>query len=90
MSGLHPQLAMRQSYSRLLVHGFFVFQHSGEFTVVSGVNQTLLSVSDIQVDSRQDPTYVAIILRGSKTGPLAWDVHCLLDAPTPTSAQSQP
>ena len=44
--------------------------------MVLGVNQTLLSPSDVQVDSRQDPTYVAITLRGSKTIPFG--VGCTL------------
>ena len=56
--------------------GFFGFLHSGEFTVVPDGNQALLSPSDIQVDSCQDPTYVAITLRGSKTDPFS--VECTL------------
>ena len=49
---------------------------SDEFIVVPDGNQALLSPSDIQVDSRQDPTYVAITLRGSKTDPFG--VGCTL------------
>ena len=56
--------------------GFFGFLRSGEFTVVPGINQTLLSPSDIRVDSHQDPTYVAVTLRGSKTDPFG--VGCTL------------
>ena len=56
--------------------GFFGFLRSGEFTVVPGGNQALVSPRDIQVDSRQDSTYVAITLHGSKTDPFG--VGCTL------------
>ena len=48
---------------------FFAFLRAGEFTSVSGREQTLLTPADIQVDSRHNPTYLAITLRGSKTDP---------------------
>lgn len=49
--------------------GFFVFLRSGEFIVVPGRKEGLLSPSDIQVDSRQSPKFISITLRSSKTDP---------------------
>ena len=49
--------------------GFFAFLRSGEFTVVPGRKEGLLSPADIQVDSRQSPKFISITLHSSKTDP---------------------
>lgn len=47
--------------------GFFGFMRSGEFTSVSGQNETCLQVSDVSIDSRDNPQVLTILLRKSKT-----------------------
>ena len=49
--------------------GFFGFLRSGEFTCQSwkGYNPSMLSVSDIAVDSRENPSVLFVSLRRSKT-----------------------
>ena len=50
--------------------GFFAFLRAGEFTLTSGSShQTVLSPSDVQVDSTNNPTYLTVTLRRSKTDP---------------------
>ena len=49
--------------------GFFAFLRAGEFTVVPGSPQVVLSSSDIRVDCQHNPTYLSVSLRGSKTDP---------------------
>ena len=49
--------------------GFFAFLRSGEFTCKSwsSYNQSMLSLRDVTLDSRSNPTMVHITLRHSKT-----------------------
>ena len=49
--------------------GFFAFLRSGEFTVVPNSSGTQLTPSDIRVNDRHNPSYLAVTLRGSKTDP---------------------
>lgn len=51
--------------------GFFGFMRSGEFTCSPSGNPSdcTLTASDIQVDSRTNPTMISILLRRSKTDP---------------------
>lgn len=49
--------------------GFFAFLRAGEFTVARRGSHSVLSVSDIAVDDRSAPSYIAVTLRGSKTDP---------------------
>ena len=48
---------------------FFAFLRAGEFTVVPGSPQVVLSSLDIRVDCQHNPTYLSVSLRGSKTDP---------------------
>ena len=49
--------------------GFFAFLRAGEFTCPSrqAYTHSMLSPTDIQVDSRQNPSYLRVTLRSSKT-----------------------
>ena len=47
---------------------------AGEFTRVSSTEDTL-SVSDVSVDSRDNPQVLAVFLRRSKTDPFGAGVH---------------
>ena len=49
--------------------GFFGFLRAGEFTSVRGSDYVPLTLADIQVDSRADPSYLTVTLRASKTDP---------------------
>ena len=49
--------------------GFFAFLRSGEFTATQGQDRPLLAPTDIRVDSRSNPTFLMVTLRGSKTDP---------------------
>ena len=47
--------------------GFFAFLRSGEFTVTQNRGVPLLKPGDVRVNSRSNPTYLTVTLRGSKT-----------------------
>ena len=49
--------------------GFFAFLQSGEFTVTQDWGGPRLTLADIQVDSRSNPTYLTVTLWNSKTDP---------------------
>ena len=49
--------------------GFFAFLRSGEFTVTQNPGVPLLKPGDVRVNSRSNPTYLTVTLRGSKTDP---------------------
>ena len=49
--------------------GFFGFLRAGEFTAVPNEDQIPLTPSDVRVDSRVHPTFLAVTLRASKTDP---------------------
>jgi len=55
--------------------GFFVFMRAGEFTRSTNPGTTLL-VSDIKIDSRENPQTLSVHLRQSKTDPFGAGV-CL-------------
>ena len=70
--------------------GFFAFLRSGEFTCPSSAayNSSMLSWGDIQVDSRNHPSYLRMVLRHSKTSFWGWGVCLWVPQVTPC-AQSQ-
>ena len=55
--------------------GFFGFMRSGEFTSVSGPNETCLQVSDVSIDSRDNPQVLTIFLKKSKTDQFGQGSH---------------
>ena len=60
--------------------GFFGFMRSGEFTTSPSQDpdECTLSVSDVAVNSRQDPQVLTISLRRSKTDPFGMGTHIYL------------
>lgn len=60
--------------------GFFGFMRSGEFTCPSSHNpqEAALLVSDIGIDSREDPQVLTVHLRHSKTDPFSAGARLIL------------
>ena len=61
--------------------GFFGFMCAGEFTVQSGCDtdqESCLTVSDVAVDSHNNPTMVRVHLKQSKTDPFRHGVDVFL------------
>ena len=59
--------------------GFFGFLHSGEFTSPSqNPNECIQSVSDVSIDSRQNPQVLTVFLRRSKTDQFGAGGHIYL------------
>ena len=49
--------------------GFFAFLRAGEFIACENNGRSVLMPGDVRVDSRENPSFLAITLRGSKTDP---------------------
>ena len=87
----YPRPAMSQSCSGLLVRLVFL----GSCTQVNsqwyqvGTKHCWHLVIFRWTPATTPHTWLSPFV-GVRLTPLAWDVHCLLDAPTPASAQSQP
>lgn len=54
--------------------GFFAFLRAGEFTATSTADHTLC-ISDISIDSRENPQVLTVLLRHSKTDPFGAGVY---------------
>lgn len=55
--------------------GFFGFMRAGEFTTTTSHPGNTLSVSDISIDSRENPQVLVVLLRHSKTDPFGVGVR---------------
>ena len=49
--------------------GFFAFLRAGEFIAGENNSHSVLSLADVKVDDRDNPSFLAITLRSSKTDP---------------------
>lgn len=60
--------------------GFFGFMRAGEFTCLSSQRnqEAVLSVSDVSIDSRENPQVIIVHLRHSKTDPFGVGAHLYL------------